>query len=205
MATRIGCLLAGIAFVSAPLTGSQEIAPAPVPLQTRTYQFEARVKDNAGITPFKVGDTISGRFTYDLRSEKVRGNPAFAHYEAVRNSFMFESGDLRFIGAGKTTVSVSSFEHSEHFGIGAPDLDLPKGWEMDHTRRSQTYGVLFQNVPPRKVISGVAIPESLSLSDFKNTLQLRLDFFHGVSFPGGAVKGRATVIGIVEKLEEVKR
>ena len=99
---------------------------------------------------------------------------------------------------------VSAFDHAEDFGMVAPDLELPEGWEMDHTRRSQTYSFLLQNVPPRKVIARAgSIPRRLSLSDFVSTREVRFDFFHGVSFPGGKVTDRATLYAAVESLEEV--
>src|SRR4051812_5537822 len=102
MALRTGYLPGGILFFWLLLTppGDRGAALAPVlketrTYRTRTYQFEARVKNNAGVTPFKVGDTISGRFTYDLGGERVRGNKQFGHYEAEKNALVIQSGNLR--------------------------------------------------------------------------------------------------------------
>lgn len=197
-------LFASILLASILPTGALS-SRAPVPVETRTYQFKATIKDNAGVTPLKVGESITGQFTYDLRSEPVRKDKHWAHCKSKRNALVFEYGDLRFVGTGETLVTVSSFPNDEHFGVGAPDLILPKGWEMDHKGGSQTYGILFQNSPPQKVIDGIVIPSRLSLDDFKNVREVRLDFFHGVSFPGGGVKERATVMAVVETLEEVRR
>jgi hypothetical protein len=183
-------------------------APAPSPRTVRTYRFKARITDNAGITPLRVGDLIRGRFTYDLKARKLR--PAdrplpYGHYASARNAIEFEVGDLRFTGAGEVLVTVSAFDHAEHFGVVAPDLKLPKGWEIDHKQGSQTYGFLLQNAPPRKVLAGPGIPDRVALADFVNTKEVRLDFFHGVRFPGGQVNGRATVFAAVESLEEIRR
>ena len=76
---------------------------------------------------------------------------------------------------------------------------------MDHTRRSQSYGVTLQNAPPRAAVPRVAVPDRLTLSDFVTTKELRLDFFHGVRFPGGQVEDRSIVYATVEKLEPVGR
>jgi hypothetical protein len=93
----------------------------------------------------------------------------------------------------------------EDFRIVAPDLKLPKGWQMDHKRISQTYSITLQNAPPRKVIGRLAIPDHIRLADFVNTLELRLDFFHGVRFPGGEAKGRAVLYAHLESLQEIRR
>jgi hypothetical protein len=194
-------MLSALLFLSAGTSSSR----APVPVEVRTYQFRSKIKANGGVTPFEVGKTISGTFTYDVRSQAIRKGKQWAHLGSKRNAIEFQYGDLRFVGAGGIEVSVSSFEHSEHFGLRADDLVLPKGWEMDHKRKSQTYGVVLQNVPPKGVIDGIAIPTRLSLSDFTSTAELRLDFFEGVSFPGGAVKERGTVTARLETLEEVRK
>jgi hypothetical protein len=204
---------AGPSWVGLMVPGpSAARAPAPFALarerHTRNYRFTARVKDNGGVSPFRVGALITGTFTYGLRATKIRPQQRslpFGHYQSRRNSITFQLGDLRFAGKGPVLVTVSSLNHSEHFGVVAPDLELPRGWEMDHTQRSQTYGFLLQNAPPKKVITRVAIPERVSLADFVSTREVRLDFFHGVRFPGGQVKGRATVYASVERLEEVRR
>jgi hypothetical protein len=101
-------------------------------------------------------------------------------------------------------VTVTAFDHAEDFGMVAYDLKLPKGWEMDHTRRSQAYSFCLQNAPAREVIPREAsIPERISLSDFVSTREVRFDFFHGVSFPGGKIRGRATLYATVNTLELV--
>jgi hypothetical protein len=187
------------------LSAGTSSSRAPVPVEVRTYQFRAKIKTNAGVTPLEVGKTISGRFTYDLRSEPVRKGERWAHLKSKRNALSFEFGDLRFVGAGATGVSVSSRAHAEHFGLGGGDLVLPEGWEVDDKQGSRAYAITLQNVPPKKVIDGIAIPTGLSLSDFTSTAELRLDFRHGVRFPGGAVTGRATVLAPLETLEAVRR
>jgi hypothetical protein len=173
---------------------------------TRTYRFTARITNNEGVTPFKVGELISGSFTYDLRGTNIRPDvPNHGFYSSRRNSLTFQSGDLRFSGVGDILAVVNAFDEVEDFGIVAPDLKLPDGWEMDHTRRSQTYSFLLQNAPTRKVIPrGASIPERVSLSDFVSSREVRFDFFHGVTFPGGKITSRATVYATVESLEEVR-
>lgn len=204
----LAALFAGVLASVLPVGALGSRAPVPrVPVETRTYKFKATIKDNAGVTPLKVGESITGQFTYDLKSEPVRKDKHWAHCKSKHNALVFEYGDLRFVGTGEILVTITSSpdnEHDEAFGVTAPDLVLPKGWEMDHKQGSQTYRILFQNAPPRKVIDGIAIPSKLSLDDFKDAREVRFDFFHGVSFPGGAVKDRATVQAVVESLEEVR-
>jgi hypothetical protein len=209
MAIRIGQLLgwmvlaAGLLCVFRGLVGDGQAAPAPV--RTVTYRFTARVTNNGGVTPFKVGELITGSFTYDLRGTNISPEvPAHGVYSSPRNSLAFQVGKLRFSGVGDIWTVVNAFDHAEDFGVLAPDLKLPEGWEMDHTRRSQTYGFLIQNAPSRKVISPTAnLPRRIALSDFVNSREVHLFFHHGVKFPGGQVTGRATVYATVESLEEV--
>jgi hypothetical protein len=197
-------LLAGplLALALAPGTTNSR---APAPVETRTYQFQAKIKDNGGVTPFEVGESITGTFTYDRRSNPIRSVPNCAHRVSDRNAIVFELGDLKFVGTDEVVVAVSSFEGSEHFGMTASDLTLPKGWDMLHKKGSQSYGFALQNVPPKKKIDGTSIPTELVLSDFTSSAEVWLDFYNGVSFPGGAVKGRATVMAHIESLKEVKR
>jgi hypothetical protein len=185
-----------------------QLGNARVPLRARprTYRFTARITDNARITPFKVGGRVSGSFTYDLRGVNIQpGIPGHASYSSPNNAVIFQTEGMRFTGVGDVLAVVNSLEPAEDFGIVAPDLKLPDGWEMDHTQRSQTYSFRLQNAPPKGVIDRAAkIPRDLSLSDFVNTREVRLDFFHGVRFPGGKITGRATVFATVETLEEVR-
>ena len=67
--------------------------------------------------------------------------------------------------------------------------------------RSQTYGPLLQNVPSRAVMARGGLPDGLSLPNWINTRELRLDFFHGVRFPGGQVERRAVVQATLESLD----
>jgi hypothetical protein len=209
MVARSGCLLCCLGLSTVLfhlLVGLAASARAPLPVRTRTYQFTARITDNEGVTAFKVGELIKGTFTYEVGGGNLRPDvEGFGRYQSKRNSLAFQYGDLRFSGVGDILASVSMFHDSEHFRVEAPDLQLPKGWEMDHTRRSQSYAVSLQNAPPRKVIRSTALPDKLSLSEFVDTREFRLDFVEGVRFPGGQVKGRAIVNASVESLEEVSR
>jgi hypothetical protein len=181
-------------------------APLPPYAHARSYRFTARITENSGVTPFKVGDVISGSFTYDLKGKNSQpGLPGHAFYESTRNAITFQVGDLQFTGVGDVTCVVNSLDICEDFGIVAPDLKLPDGWQMDHKRYSQTYSFRLQNAPVRNVIARDAtIPERLKLSDFVDTHEVRFDFFEGVSFPGGKVAGRATVYAKVDTLEPVR-
>lgn len=203
MMSRTSVILVCVLLSSAVALGTAG-GRAPVPIETRTYRFKARIKDNGGVTPFKVKDTISGKLTYDIRSEVIQKRDEWGHYKSKRNAVTFECDGLIFDGAGEVMVAVGCSEHAEQFIIRAPDLKLPTGWEMDHKAGSQGYSVLIQNAPPKSAIRGIAIPTKLSLSDFTSFVEVRLDFFHGVSFPGGAVKGRATVLAVLEDLDAVR-
>lgn len=193
-------------LIAATDTCTAPVPPARQPDHVRTYRFSAKVRDNGGVTPFKVGALITGTFTYDLKAKAVRTDgSSYGHYQSPLNAIDFRLGDLRFTGVGDITFTAGMHGRAEHYGIGAPDLKLPRGWDMDHTRRSQTYTVLLQNAPPRAAVPRVAVPDRLALPDFVTTRAVRLDFFHGVRFPGGGVKDRAIVFADVEKLEPVGR
>jgi hypothetical protein len=132
MFIRVGRLL-GFALLAAVITSVAASARVPLPVHTRTYRFTARIEDNAGVSPFKVGERFKGTFTYDLKSRNtVPGKAEHGNYESRRNSLTFRLGDLRFSGAGKVKVTIGAFGHAEHFQVFASDLDLPEG---NHPRR----------------------------------------------------------------------
>lgn len=212
MATLIRCfrvfLLLGMSTGAIALAGASDIPDAGekatvVDVNTHTYRFTARITANDGVLPFRVGSRLHGQFTYDMKAKDQRPNsPLLGFYPSTRNRFSFQLGDQHFTGTD-VTVTTGALSYAEHFGINAYDLKLPPGWEIDHTKRSQSYGIILQNAPSRGVMPNKAVPDRLKLSDFKNTRELRLDFFHGVRFPGGQVKGRAIVCATVELLEAV--
>jgi hypothetical protein len=172
----------------------------------RTYRFTARIKANGGALPFRAGETITGTFTYDLDGKnQLPTGRAHNRYTSALNAFSFQLGKFHFVGAGDILVTVSAFTGGEHFQIVAFDLKLPDGWEMDHAGPSQTYGIVLQNAPARGALRHPSIPKHVRLAPFVNTRELRLDFCNGVQFPGGRVKGRATVFATVEALEELNR
>jgi hypothetical protein len=170
---------------------------------TRTYRFSATIQSNDGVAPFEVGKKITGKFTYDLSGKK---NPTtldwHGRYRSGKNAIGFQFGELKFLGAGEINVNVSTYGRDELFTIVAYDLVLPKGWDIDHKQGSQSYSFMLQNAPSRGVFASPAIPQHLKLADFKDFQEVRLDFFHGVKFPGGEVKKRAIVMAKVESLEE---
>lgn len=173
--------------------------------ETVSYCFTARIKSNGGVTPFKVGEVLMGKFTYDVNSRAVRSNQSYAHMESTRNSIEFRHGSLLFYGTGDVLATVSSFNHSEHFGVVAPDLSLPPGWDMSHQRMSQSYSVLFQNAPNRGIIKEIKPPGKINLADYVSVREVRLDFFEGVRFPGGQVVHRATVMADIVSLDMLAR
>ena len=209
----IGSLALGVlvfnllAFLPANSLVARSAAPfrGPALDHVRTYRFTARIAANAGVTPFKVSSVITGRFTYDLKGKnKHADNLSHAAFESARNAFTFQMGDLCFSGAGEILVTVATFKYAEHFQIVAFNLNLPMGWEMNPAKGSQSFSFLLQNAPAKRVLADPPhIPNRLSLPDFVNTRELRLDFFHGVRWPGGQVNARATVFAAVETLEEV--
>ena len=209
MVIRVACILGLIVLASALFHLHDDLAATawavrtPLPIDTpRMYRFAARINDNGGVSPFKVGELITGTFTYDLRGKnKVAANLPHGSFESKRNSLAFQLGDLRFSCIGEVSVTIGAFGHAEHFQIIAFDLELPKGWEMDHKKGSQTYSFLLQNAPSNNVITRVAIPERILLRDFRGTRELKLGFCPGIRFPGGQVKEHATVTATVETLE----
>jgi len=181
-------------------------AHATLPTRTRTYRFTARITDNAGVTPFKVGDLITGAFTYDLEATKeheVKGQ--IAVYTSKRHSLTFKVGEWQFVGTGDVKLILCTTDSHEHFGIITGGVQAPKGWEIDPRGPSQSYGFTLQNAPPRKVLTRLDVPRVVSLADFETARQVKLDFYRGVAFPGGKVQGRATVYATVESLEAERR
>jgi hypothetical protein len=181
----------------------KEITPAHQ-RDTRTYRFKAHVSANDGVLPFRVGATIVGEFTYDLKAKdeftpKIK---ATGRYPSARNAFAFYLGDQRFSGTRKIAVTTGLFPYAEHFQIVAFDLKLPPEWDTDHS--VGTYGIVLQNAPPRGAVTDARIPEQVELDSFVTTRELRLDFFHGVRFPGGQVDRRATVLASVDELKLVR-
>jgi hypothetical protein len=156
--------------------------------------------------PFRVGETITGTFTYDLdgANQYPAGLP-YGAYKSPRNAFSFRLGKQHFSGTGDVQATASAHAGAEHFQVVAFDLQLPNGWKMDHAGPSQTYGILLQKVPGRGALPGPGLPKRVRLASFANTRELRLDFFKGVQFPGGRVNGRATAFATVETLEELTR
>jgi hypothetical protein len=167
-----------------------------------TYRFTARITDNAGVTPFGVGQVIQGTFTYDLEGrDRLTRLRWCGHYDSRRNSLSFRLGDLHFHGVGAVLATASRSERAETFSVVAYDLKLPPGWAMDHTGPAQSYGILLQNAPAKGALVDKRLPESLSLPSFTDTRRFRLNFFRGVSFPGGRVQGQADVYATLETLE----
>lgn len=171
---------------------------------TRSYTFTARITKNSGVIPFKVGESIHGTFTYDRAAAKQEGHgPEFARYHSRINSISFALGDDRFEGTDPVAVGVSTYSHAETLYVGSPDLLLPKGWE--HTKsKSTSFTIFLQNAPSQNILKRPLIPDSLWLADFPKCREFRLDFFNGVRFPGGEVRGRATVFTEVVDLVAVK-
>jgi hypothetical protein len=172
----------------------------------RNYRFTARIKANDGVQPFQVGKVITGTFRFDRDAkDRIAYHLLYGWFSSPHNALTFRLGELRFSGAGDVTATTSVFQASEHFQIVAFDLKLPTGWEMDHTVRAQSYGIVLQNVPSKWVLASKGLPEHLSLDRFSGTREFHLDFYHGVRFPGGEVKRRAVVSADVEKLVELPR
>jgi hypothetical protein len=171
--------------------------------KTCTYRFTARITDNGGVLPFRVGDTIKGTFTYDLDGRNQRPDARdWGDYKSPQNALSLDLGNLRFSGVGDIKVTVGAFKHAEHFQIVAFDLKLPDGWEMDHGGRSQYYSIVLQNAPPKGAVPHAGIPNHVSLAPFSTTRVLCLAFANGVRFPGGRVNGRTAVFATVNTLEE---
>ena len=199
------CVLVAVVVGSGTETGPAVAAPWGPPGDVRTYEFTARVTANGGVTPFKVGATVRGTATYDRRAVDLQPDQQeCGRYASPRNALAFRVGDLEFRAAGDVAATTGAFAHAEHVQVVSSDLVLPAGWSMDHRRGSQTYGVLLQNAPPLETMVGKGLPDLVKLTDFKSTRELRLDFFHGVAFPGGQVKGRATVFAILESFDLVR-
>jgi hypothetical protein len=180
-----------------------------VPSGLRTYRFSAKITENGGVTPFEVDKEIRGRFTYDLEDKsKNPPNKLSEAYCSERNTVTCQIDKLTFTGTGDRNMSlgtlllVSATGTAERFGVVARDFKLPVGWDMNHSSKALLIGVGFQNQPARNVLPTSAIPDKLQLADWKDMRGVFV-VFDDVKFPGGEVKGQASVKATIEKLEEV--
>jgi hypothetical protein len=76
---------------------------------------------------------ITGTFTYDVAGKDERSSPVHGVFHSRGNALSFHVGQLHFKGIGDIIVTTGLFKDAEHFGVVAPDLQLPHGWQMDHT------------------------------------------------------------------------
>lgn len=181
-----------------------ETGPAP---RTVTNRFTARVARVHGVLPFPPGTPIEGTVTYDLDSRaRFPAHPQNI-MDSPHNALSFRVGDLRFVGAGRVSVTSIADNHYDFFTLVAEGATLPAGWESDpgavHKGHHNTFGILLQNVPPRGVIPPGAVIDHLDLPAFVNTREFRMDFIDGVRFPGGQTNKRAMLSADLLSLERV--
>ena len=123
-------------------------APARPTEHVRTYRFKARITKNGGVVPFAVDSILIREFTYDLKGRDRRADDKEAGiFESSRNALSFQVAGNRFVAVGSVDATLAVFDHAEHFQIYAKDLELPKGWKMNH--ESQSSSLILQNVPPK--------------------------------------------------------
>src|SRR6516162_8669860 len=104
----------------------------PPPRDLRVYSFTARITNDGGVTPFRVGATITGTFTYDLKGvDNLTDLDWCGHLVSPRNAFAFQFGDECFSGTGPIWTTLSVTKRHEHVGVVAHDLRVPKGWEIE--------------------------------------------------------------------------
>jgi hypothetical protein len=185
------------------------------PSRLVTYRFTARITDNAGVTPFKVGTKITGEFRYDLTAKNTKNlGPKFAlrgEYESPKNRIVFSYGKHRFLAKGRVEVNTGTIPQiAEDFAIITHDLLMPKGWEFvpppgGKKDRSRAFGIVLQNYPPRGVLPTADLPKALTLSKFLQVRNLAFDFYYGVRFPGGSVMRRAKVEAEIQEIERVSK
>src|SRR5262249_10457096 len=104
------CIPVGILPLTAPAGANPTSGVGSVDVrvhQGHTYKFRARVTDNGGVTPFKIGTLLRGGFTYDPRGKGQRpGAPQYGRYFSSQNALSFWLGDQRFRGAGDILATV---------------------------------------------------------------------------------------------------
>lgn len=207
VAIRIRWGLVIAAFLALPSVASgKKPVVAKKPSTLRTYRFTAKITDNGGITPFKVGGKITGEFTYDLFAKNVRPRLLeYPRYESKKNRMVVEYGSLRFKARGRIRLNIGASTSMEHFQIVTNDLAMPNGWqfilpESGRKNRYRTFGIVLQNSPTRWVLVSPRIPRTLKLSNFVNTRELTFDFAFGLRYPGGVIKRRCTLKATIETL-----
>jgi hypothetical protein len=210
MFVRVG-FAALLCFGFAPRLGADSgAAPPDFSVVARpTYRFTARITQSE-VPPFKVGEVIEGKFSYDLLAEREEVNLQDRHehggYESPQNKILFRAGGAKFVGGGVRVVVTSAHE-KEMFGIGAEYLVLPDGWSPRRTRPTRptqhvyVFGIALVRERPKNAIRRVALPERVKLSDF-SFCQVRVQFISGARFPGGEAKVGAWVEANLETLEE---
>jgi hypothetical protein len=206
-------LLVGVILTNAAAnaaSGDEKRAGARKSGTLVTYRFVATITANGSATPFKTGTKMSGEFRYDVAS-KDRKPDDLKHgsFESPKNRIVFNYGKLRFEGKGRVRVNTGHYRQIvEHFQIVSFDLRLPKGWKRiqvpGKVDRSSTFSVLLQNAPPAGVFINDKLPQKLELSKFKNC-RVRMDFHHGVIYPGGVVRKRAIIEAKLEALRPVSK
>jgi hypothetical protein len=192
-------------------SAAEKPARARKPASLVTYRFVARITDNAGVTPFKVGTKITGEFTYEMTAKNIRNaGPKFAlsgEYESKRNQIVFTYGKLRFEAKGRVKVTSGTIPRiAEDFSVVSFGLRLPVGWKSidppeNKKYRIPSFGVILQNYPPHKVLPTADIPKALDLTRFVNVKNAYINFPNGLVFPGGIVEGRVKIEALIEKLE----
>lgn len=172
------------------------IMPNVCTAETVTYAFTAKITDNGGVEYFAKDTEITGSFTYDKDARTSPSSGAgYARYPSPKNKLILNYQGQKFVGRGKKYIVGVLSRTSESFAFRACDIQLPKGWKIDHSSESDGYGIFLVNYPSRGVIekkNRPPLPANLSLSDF-DSHELRLNFGAGVEYPQGRIDSRATV------------
>jgi hypothetical protein len=204
---------AALAFGSASaLCAERPPAVAGKPDLLRTYRFTATIKGNSGVTPFKVGSKITGKFTYDLAAKDLRrDSQTSGHYKAPGNSIEIRCGSLRFVSIRDVRAHMNLTKpFYEGFSIRASEWTLPKGWRYAPRPAPPTFdscniAISLQNRRNEIHVlsSGRLLPETDLTKRFRHRA-VRMTFYHGIHFPGGSVKKLAVVYAEIDEIEPIR-
>ena len=177
------------------------------PSMLRTYRFTAKIIHNTGVTPLRVGTHLTGQFTYSLKASQTASNLKWVgHYRSAKIKIRICYGKLVFSSQDVGWIKVTSTKDQRGLYVGGANLKLPKGWQAKANAvgtRKSSCGFSLQDRGSNTLLPNTSIPSSLAFWKRFETCTVRLDFSHGVRFPGGGADRHAAAFAKVESLERV--
>ncbi len=202
-------------FLSAASVAAAMALPAlSAQAEVVVFQFSgviSQIADFSGqprlVAPIPIGSTFTGTFQYEVNQSPSFSNPNFSRYTGACNSWRITVAGLDFYSAPTEAAALGVGLYPgtvESFSIGTGDVVVPPGWSIPHTSQSDGYVLILQNVPDAGVLgNSTAPPATLNLAQWTSYHEIRMDFYEGVTFPGGQYSDRTTVVGNVQSITQL--